>query len=144
MGRGQTVSSDRYIAFARELGRSEENGGNENIENEASFTLIDPLSLIANAIAVVGLAGSATKLLTRLVKTLLNAPDELHALINEVADLQAILNALKEIISVRNKESDRKLAAGQLKKRTQWSRCRAQHSSPKCNAYSRESDSASN
>lgn len=51
---------------------------------------MDPLSVAASVIAVVGAAKKAAQVIT-LLKTLKNAPEELQELVNEVSRVEAIL-----------------------------------------------------
>jgi len=58
---------------------------------------MDPLSLTASIITVVGLAGSIGKSLKQL-RQLRHIPDEVHTLINDIADLQAVLAEVERVL----------------------------------------------
>lgn len=58
---------------------------------------MDPLSVVANALAIAKLASSAIKGIKRLNDMLRDGPAEILALNNEVADLQAILQISREL-----------------------------------------------
>ena len=53
--------------------------------------IMDPLSVAASIVGILGAAGEAAKGLAKL-RAFLHAPGELSSLINEVSDLQAILS----------------------------------------------------
>ena len=63
--------------------------------------MADPLSLVASIIAVVGVAETIGKTLSK-VKLLRSAPDELLALNNEVADLTMTLRHVESCIKRGN------------------------------------------
>ncbi|KKF92403.1 Serine/threonine-protein phosphatase 6 regulatory ankyrin repeat subunit B [Ceratocystis platani] len=63
---------------------------------------MDPLSFTASIIAVVGLAGSVVKGLNDLAGAFRDAPGEILALNNEVADLQAILSDASQFARPRS------------------------------------------
>lgn len=58
---------------------------------------MDPVSLTASIIAIIGLAGNVGTGLERLYR-LRKAPDEVLALLNEISDFKAVLLNLKDII----------------------------------------------
>lgn len=62
---------------------------------ESEFRM-DPLSVTASVIALVGLTAQVVKGINRLSVALRDGPAEILALNNEVADLQAILESAKE------------------------------------------------
>ena len=60
--------------------------------------MADLLSLTASIIAVIGAAEGVSKTLAK-IKSLLNAPDELLALNNEVSDLKIIFNDVQSYVT---------------------------------------------
>ena len=58
---------------------------------------MDPLSLTASIIAIIGVGGQAAKAIKRLASAK-GAPDSLLALNNEVSDLRLIVTAIEDII----------------------------------------------
>lgn len=58
---------------------------------------MDPLSFVASIITVVTIAGTTAKQLSHLCRALQHAPAEVHALNNEVVDLQSILQAIQAV-----------------------------------------------
>ena len=52
--------------------------------------MVDPLSLTASIIAVLGISNSVGKALSK-IKLINESPDELLALINEVSDIRVVL-----------------------------------------------------
>lgn len=58
---------------------------------------MDPLSFAASIITVVTIAGTTAKELSHLCRALRDAPTEVHALNNEVVDLQGILRAIQAV-----------------------------------------------
>ena len=88
---------------------------------------MDPLSIVANAIALTKLASAAIKGIHYLNDALRDGPVEILALNNEVADLKAILQISREFTqtttSVRNGNSDpietpRRFCSGRLRAST--------------------------
>lgn len=57
---------------------------------------MDPLSITASIIAVIGLGGKTVASLAKL-RAIVHAKEELSALINEISDLQAVLTTLSHI-----------------------------------------------
>ena len=66
---------------------------------------MDPLSVTASVIAVIGAAREITKAILKL-RILNKAPSEFHTLINEVADFQAVLGNVDAVLSSRNEEAN--------------------------------------
>jgi hypothetical protein len=93
-----------YAAFAIKHDSDDDIRTIEQIALDLYDELMDPLSLTASIIAVVGLATTITKTLNTIVKSFHDIPTELCAFINELADLQAILVALKETMAENNVE----------------------------------------
>ena len=62
---------------------------------------MDPLSITASTIAVVGLVTQLAKSLTKVKRTFQNAPAEFDALVNEVSDFQIVLNEFQSVASVQ-------------------------------------------
>ncbi|KAI9774855.1 MAG: hypothetical protein M1840_000071 [Geoglossum simile] len=62
---------------------------------------MDPLSVAASTIAIVGAAREITRAILKL-RALHSAPREFHTLIKEVADFQAVLGDIDTILSSRN------------------------------------------
>ena len=63
--------------------------------------MADPLSIIASIIAVIGAAESAGKALNR-IRDIMNAPDEVLALSNEISDLTVVLKHVETYIPAAN------------------------------------------
>ena len=80
-------ASKAYTIYAEKISDVESFG--------QSSLYMDPVSLAASIIAVVTLAGTTAKELTHLCRTLRDAPAEVHALNNEIVDLQGILQAIQ-------------------------------------------------
>lgn len=93
-----------YVAFVIKNDSDEDIRNIEQITWDLYDQLMDPLSLTASIIAVVGLATTTTKALTKIIKSFHHSPGEIHALNNELADLQAILIALEETMTEKNVE----------------------------------------
>ncbi len=66
---------------------------------------MDPLTIIASAIAV-GQAGDRLTGLLLKAKRLLEAPDEVDGLVNEIADLKLVLSSLRSTVSDIRRCSD--------------------------------------
>ena len=63
--------------------------------------MADPLSIIASIIAVLGAAESAGKTLNR-IRDMMNAPDEVLALGNEISDLTVVLKHVETYVTGAN------------------------------------------
>ncbi|KAI9873434.1 MAG: hypothetical protein M1830_000415 [Pleopsidium flavum] len=68
---------------------------------------MDPLSVTASVLTVVGAAGAVLKSLKKL-SSFRRAPEEVHALIDEVSDLQTVLRDIETFLQER-RENDRSL-----------------------------------
>jgi hypothetical protein len=66
---------------------------------------MDPLSVTASIIAVIGTARQITKNLQK-IHILHDAPSELHALMNDVVDFQAVLGDVDAVLGARNEGID--------------------------------------
>jgi hypothetical protein len=64
--------------------------GERIVPNDTLPTIMDPLSVAASVIAVIGAANTAVKSIEKAI-SLRHAPSEIHALVNEVEDLRALL-----------------------------------------------------
>lgn len=65
---------------------------------------MDPLSLVASIITVVTLAGTTAKELSHLCRVIRDAPAEVHALNNEIVDLQGILYTIQAVADAEDHE----------------------------------------
>ena len=63
--------------------------------------MADPLSITASVIAIIGAAEGVTKIFEKL-RNIENAPSELLALFNEVADLTLVLRSVQNFIRSQN------------------------------------------
>jgi len=65
---------------------------------------MDPLSITASVLTVVGVVGTIAKGL-RKIQILYHAPNEFHALVNEVSDLHAVLGDIGTLLQERGEDA---------------------------------------